>query len=176
MTACYLKRALAVLSATLFLLSSVHAQNATISLREALKKVTKIYGTQFVFDPELLNGKTTSFNPKEKPRKELEDVLKEILYPNNLVFLYVKPNYYTITSKDRVGVVNNQINESVKADNALINPNTEGQNKQISVSGTVFDNKNAPIPRVSVNEKGTSNTTVTDENGNFKITVANSQS
>src|SRR5215213_11937639 len=132
MTACYLKRALAVLSATLFLLSSVHAQNATISLREALKKVTKIYGTQFVFDPELLNGKTTSFNPKEKPRRELEDVLKDILYPNDLVFLYVKPNYYTITSKDRVGAVNTQITESSRGnETALVNPNTPGVNSQL---------------------------------------------
>src|SRR5215212_3976550 len=109
---CYFKRALIVLSAILLVCNSIHAQAPTISLREALKKVTKIYGTQFVYDAELLNGKTTSFNPREKPRRELEDVLKDILYPNNLVFLYVKPNYYTITSKDRVGAVNTQISES----------------------------------------------------------------
>src|SRR5215216_464808 len=143
MIACHLKRALIALSATLLLVNSIQAQTPTISLREALKKVTKIYGTQFVYDAELLNGKTTKFNPKEKPRRELEDVLKDILYPNNLVFLYVKPNYYTITSKDRVGAVNTQITESSRGnETALVNPNTPGVNSQLLVSGTVYDNKN----------------------------------
>jgi len=178
MIACCLQRICIILLTAVFLVNgTAHSQTPTVSLRDALKKVTRIYGTQFVFDPELINGKNTSYNLDEKPRKELEDVLKGILYPNNLVFLYIKPNYYTITSKDRVGVVNEQISESAVGNEAApLNRNSAAINRQLSISGTVYDNQNTGIARATVNEKGTSNTTVTDERGNFKINVTGPQS
>lgn len=43
---------------------------------------------------------------------------------------------------------------------------------RISISGKVTDSKNQPLPGVTVLEKGTPNTTVTDLNGNYKINVA----
>ena len=178
MLACYLRRTFYVLLTGLLLLSNaVHSQSPTISLKEALKKVTKIYGTQFVYDPELINGKTTSYNFKEKNKRELEDVLKDILYSNGLVFLYIKPNYYTITSKDRVGVINQQVdNASSNNGNVSVNGNTEESNSQLLVSGTIYDNKNGALPRVTVNVKGSANTTATDEEGKFRIAVPNSRS
>ncbi len=49
--------------------------------------------------------------------------------------------------------------------------NTWGQN--IALSGTVLDDQGYTIPGVSVVEKGTSNGTITDMNGNFNLTVSN---
>jgi TonB-linked SusC/RagA family outer membrane protein len=46
----------------------------------------------------------------------------------------------------------------------------------IPVSGTVSDSKGAPLKGVSVNVKGTTNGTTTDDKGAFKISVANAQS
>src|SRR5438046_1564756 len=83
--------------------SQLHAQNQAVSLRDALKRITKSFGTQFVYDRQLIEGKTTSYNLNDLTKKSAEEVLKGVLYPNNLVFLYLKPNYYTIVPKDRVG-------------------------------------------------------------------------
>lgn len=53
---------------------------------------------------------------------------------------------------------------------------TFAQGNSRTVSGTVRDSKSAPLARVTVNEKGTNNNTVTSEDGNFTINVAGSQS
>ncbi len=73
-----------------------------IPLKNALEKVTQVYGTKFSFEDELLRGKTVNDNvlPADKS-KSLELVLKDILYPNKLVFLYVQPNYYTVVADNR---------------------------------------------------------------------------
>lgn len=73
-----------------------------VPLKNALEKVTQVYGTKFSFEDELLRGKTVNENvlPVNKS-KSLELVLKDILYPNKMVFLYVQPNYYTVVADNR---------------------------------------------------------------------------
>lgn len=73
-----------------------------VPLKNALEKVTQVYGTKFSFEDELLRGKTVNENvlPVNKS-KSLELILKDILYPNKLVFLYVQPNYYTVVADNR---------------------------------------------------------------------------
>ena len=168
--------AIALLTGLLLLSNAAQSQTQTVSLKEALKKVTKIYGTQFVYDADLVKGKTTSYDFNQKNNRELEDVLKDILYPHDLLFLYIKPNYYTITSKDRVGVVNNQDYKPTTSYNNGTPGNSEASARQLTVTGVVYDNNNAPLPKVTVSERGSSNTTVTDDAGNFKINVASGQS
>jgi TonB-dependent starch-binding outer membrane protein SusC len=46
------------------------------------------------------------------------------------------------------------------------------QSKKKDISGTVKDSKGLPLPGVSVMSKGTTNGTVTDVDGNFKISVS----
>ena len=43
--------------------------------------------------------------------------------------------------------------------------------QQRSVEGTVTDDKGVPLPGVSVVEKGTSNGTVTDFDGDFSLNI-----
>src|SRR6476661_3537837 len=98
------------------------SQAKAIPLRDALKQVTKVYGTQFVFDPELIDGKKSAVSVVNK-NGSVEDVLKEILYPNDLVFLYIKSNYYSIVSKARMNAANNASNaEKTAATDNSINP------------------------------------------------------
>ncbi len=47
---------------------------------------------------------------------------------------------------------------------------------QITVSGTVLDENNQGLPGVNVVEKGTTNGTITDLNGQYSLTVANESS
>ncbi|HEU5364296.1 MAG TPA: STN domain-containing protein, partial [Hanamia sp.] len=81
---------------------TTESTKAPIPLAKALKDVGKQYDTKFVYEKSLVEGKTTTYNMGEIKGKKLEDVLKSILYPKGLVFLYIKQNYYTIVSKDRL--------------------------------------------------------------------------
>jgi TonB-linked SusC/RagA family outer membrane protein len=54
-------------------------------------------------------------------------------------------------------------------------PDTEKFVKK-SITGTVTDNRNLPIPGVTVKEKNTAATTITDKDGNYTITVTDESS
>src|SRR5580658_7256657 len=73
-----------------------------IPLQEALRQINHVFGTNFVYDQEMLKGKTTTYDMQTIRNKTLEEVLKGVLYPDGLVFLYVKRNYYTIVPKERI--------------------------------------------------------------------------
>jgi hypothetical protein len=56
-----------------------------IPLQEALRQINHVFGTNFVYDQELLKGKTTTYDMQSIRNKTLEEVLKGILYPDGLV-------------------------------------------------------------------------------------------
>lgn len=151
--------------------NNVHSQDKPIPLRDALKKIAKSFKAEFVYDPQLIDGKAAVLNMDDVSKKSIEEVLKSILYPNELVFLYVKPNYYAIVSKDRVGEIN--INKSLRnerRDTVVVNA------EKIKVTGMVADSSNVGIPGVTVTEKGTANSTITNNDGRFTMNVTNAQS
>ncbi len=83
---------------TCLLLSSVggYAQRK-LGLAQALGEITRVYGTKFSYEEGLFG--TVQINsdllPKNKT-KSVESLLKDVLYPNGFLFLYVQNNYYTI--------------------------------------------------------------------------------
>lgn len=174
MIACHSNRMLLLL---LLFSTQLFSQNKALPLRDALKKVTNTFGTQFVYDRQLIEGKSTSYNLEDIARKTPEDVLKGILYPNNLVFLYVKENYYTIASKDRLGQQSYASTGSLT--NGLITPTAARVSpaavEKFKVTGSVLDSTGKGISNVTVTEKGTSNSTATSSDGNFSITVNSDQ-
>ncbi len=62
-----------LLIALLLISPYTFAQKST-SLRDALKKVTKTFGTQFVYDKQLLDGKTTTYSLDNIANLPVEDV------------------------------------------------------------------------------------------------------
>lgn len=159
----------------LLLLSHLAFAQKSVSVREALKKVTKTFGTQFVYDKQLLEGKKTTYNLDDLKSKPVEDVLKGILYPNNLVFLYVRPNYYTIVSKDRVGAENQPApattNQPVNNGDNIVN-----NSDKIKITGSVTDSSGKGIPNATITEMGFKNSTVTNTDGSFAINVSSTKS
>lgn len=147
--------------------SHLYSQNQPIPLRDALKKVTSGFGTEFVFNRKVIEGKTTSYNLHDLSKKSVEDVLKSILYPNDLVFLYLKPNYYTIVPKDRVG--ENVINSVVSSESDKIVSGSN--NERVSITGMVTDSAGKGIPNVTITEGGTKNSTASNSDGSFTISV-----
>src|SRR3954447_20118701 len=129
MIACRLK-GFTIFLTVLLCCNNTFSQSHTLSLRDALKQVTKVYGAQFVFDPELIDGKISSFQVVNK-KLPVEDVLKEILYPHDLVFLYIKSNYYSIVSKARLTKLANTGFTVVETSNPAVSPGTVAAGKAV---------------------------------------------
>ncbi|QIH35923.1 SusC/RagA family TonB-linked outer membrane protein [Sphingobacterium sp. DR205] len=108
------------------------------SLSHALSEVTRIYGTKFSYEEGLIRDAFVNSDliPKNK-RLPVETVLKELLYPNNYLFLYVQNNYFTIIRDSRS-----------KKD-------SEGDDRFWKiVTGSVKDSKGAPLVGVTVMSDG----------------------
>ncbi len=178
MIASTLKSGFTFLLAFLLLTSHcVYAQGKAVPLRDALKKVTNTYGTQFVFDPELFKGKHVTYEPGSRERS-VEDVLKDLLYPQNLVFLYISSNYYSIVSKSRVTTENNSVSPSVNGSlvgntvsPAVIQAGGIIEKKQSTITGKVTDESNQPINSVSVSLNNGNSAAVTGIDGTYTIDV-----
>ncbi|WP_431292095.1 STN domain-containing protein [Pedobacter sp. P26] len=69
-----------------------------ITLEAALNTISKKYNTKFAYEHDIVQGKTTS--AESVKAKNLDEALKQVLYPNNLLFLYVSDGNYTIVTRD----------------------------------------------------------------------------
>ncbi len=149
-------------------------QSATISLSipQALKKITKTFGTEFIYDGELLRDIKTSYDLDNIRNKSLEEVLKGVLYPNGFLFVYLKENYYTIVPKDRVGEAYAKSMNSANTANISNTNTTANQAPQSrNISGTVVNSSGSPLDGVSITAKNAGTGTTTNPNGYFTILV-----
>jgi TonB-linked SusC/RagA family outer membrane protein len=132
--------------------ASSYAQTVSLnlkdaSLKEAMDKIRKQTGYHFLYKTEMLSeSKHINLSVSNEP---LLQVLEKCFAD--------QPITYTINK-------NNVILRKKNTD--------EGEQKQaIKVSGTVTDEKGAPLPGVSVKVKGTNVGMVTDVNGKYALTV-----
>lgn len=79
--------------------SAQETSKRSIPVQEALQTVSRLYGTKFIYEADVVAKKSTTTDPEKLRDKPVEEVLKNILYPNNLVFLYVDKNHYTIVAR-----------------------------------------------------------------------------
>jgi type II secretory pathway component GspD/PulD (secretin) len=183
MTSRYLK-GIIIFLIVLLCSNNTYSKNKAVPLRDALKQVTKIYGTQFVFDPDLIDGKTSAIEVLST-KKSVEDVLKDILYPHELVFLYIKSNYYSVVSKNRLtsqaslnsfAVDQNSSTGSI-INSAAISSSTANKSlgnavyAPVNITGKVVDEQNNPLSGVSITLNGRNVGAATGEDGRFAITV-----
>ncbi|WP_346238313.1 TonB-dependent receptor [Niabella insulamsoli] len=136
-------------------------------LAAVLKQISKNYNAEFVYNPALLEGKAAAYDPAEARGRKLEDLLKAILYPHDLVFLYVRSNYYTIVSRNQIGDVN-----GAAPTGTTPAPANNSQDQQL-IRGKVVNENNAPLAQATVNIKGTSNSVQTAGDGSFAIRSIN---
>jgi len=152
--------------------------NETMSVTNALRKVSDVFNTQFVYEKSLLEGKTLVYKGEAAKDKPVEEVLKSILYPNGFVFLYVKENYYNIVSQKQLiengtsqgGVATNQHNDTTKAGYTSTKAVKNTVNDKI-IKGKVVNSLGNPMDIVNVNLKGSKAVTTTDVNGEYAINV-----
>lgn len=108
-------------------------------VQQALDELGRIYGTKFVYESALISGRTTTV--RVVPGRSVADLLKAILYPNGLLFLYVDPTHYTIVAKD-------QAQTTAPAGGST--PEGLQQADTRTISGIVQDEQGQPLPGATV--------------------------
>ncbi|MBV8255869.1 MAG: SusC/RagA family TonB-linked outer membrane protein [Chitinophaga sp.] len=153
--------------------SAQHSGPATKTeqtIKEALDQISKVYGTTFMYDAQLLNGKTTKVFVKSASGQLVEELLKDILYPNKLVFLYTDRNHYVIVPSERKPtVLEPMVNPSITL---VLQQKTPAGMKKIS--GTVSDEGQNRLPGVYIQGATGKDYAVSNYLGQFVILVPES--
>ncbi|KLT66803.1 hypothetical protein AB669_06285 [Pedobacter sp. BMA] len=135
-------------------------QQKTITLEKALNEISARFKIKFAYKHSIIQGKNTT--DASVKAKSIDEALKNVLYPNKLLFLYVSEGNYTIIEQD------NQSLENQFANTPLIEGNGE-----IFYSGTVTDQDGAGMPGVTIKSDGSNRAVITDRLGNFSIFLPN---
>ncbi|WP_212000036.1 SusC/RagA family TonB-linked outer membrane protein [Chitinophaga sp. HK235] len=137
---------------------------APTPVKYALDRVTALYGTTFMYEGVLLKNKNTNVNVDAMKGKPVEEVLKSILYPTDLLFLYVDKNHYTIVARQK---------KDHKVENlapGVVQGSVEEEETR-TISGTVREQSGTPLPGVTIQLEGGKKWAVSDNNGYFIIAV-----
>ena len=130
----------------------ITVQFSDIPLSEALSKVEEASGYSFFYDANMLDlSKHVSLDVKNQ---KLHDVLDVMFRSTGVAF----------------EISNNQIALFAKAKSEKAAPVVK-QQKSITVKGVVKDATGLPVIGANVVEKGTTNGTITDVDGNYVLTV-----
>lgn len=143
-------------------------QEKKITLKQAVEAVEKKFGTKFAYEHNLLEGKYTTTKALEG--ESASDVLKNILYPNNLIFLYVSNNSYSIVARNSSFFTGTE-RPAAPAQQAVDNAGTP--NMRMTVRGQVTDMAGTPLPFVNIWVKGTNNGTQTNDRGDYTLANVN---
>jgi len=145
---------------------SGHAQDMKITLKiknvsliEAIDKIEEVSEYRFFYSKEDLNlSKRVTLDAQEQ---SIESVLQSLL----------------IKSEISYKVMGNQVILTVSEGDPSPQTKTDNIEKvSVLISGKVTDEEGQPLPGVNVQIKGTSIGTVTDIDGNYKITVPDAES
>ncbi|PJJ85076.1 SusC/RagA family TonB-linked outer membrane protein [Mucilaginibacter auburnensis] len=139
--------------------------NSRISLTDAIKSVQTRFKTQLAYEHGLLDNKFTTAN--DLKGSQAEEALKNILYPNNLIFLYVSENNYTIVARNA-----SFFNSGTPAVSVTVNKT--GGVATHTVRGNITGDNGEPLPFVNVWVKGTNQATRSDDDGGFLLPAVNS--
>lgn len=137
---------------------------SSISVKEALRQVNKKYNTKLVYDPAILDGKETDVNVSAS-NKGVEDLLKAILYPSKLLFLYVGSNHYAIvkSTDPQLGT-----NPNVPQQNSVSNQ----RNVKVTISGIVSDAQGNPLIGATVVPEGAKTGVLSSSDGRFTLNTS----
>ncbi len=174
-------------------LKSSDTSPKTIGLVEALKICKVKYGVDILYQNKMVDGLLVS-NENFDPKENVEIVLSRMLGSLGLKLKKIKTNLYAVvgekksqpvksTSATEKTIFSRKENSDIVEKELVVNEKNDNQvniiNKStadITISGTVKDEKGNPISGVTINMIGSKVFTTSDNNGNFKIKVKNSNS
>ncbi|MFW0716017.1 SusC/RagA family TonB-linked outer membrane protein [Pedobacter sp. N23S346] len=139
----------------------VSAQEKTITIEAALNAISKKYKTKFAYEHAIIQGKFTPAGSLKA--KSLDESLKRVLYPNNLLFLYVSEGSYTIVSRD---------DKTLQKDASATPLASRNDNiEEFYLTGKVSDETGSGLPGVTIKSDGSNRATMTDRDGKFAFFV-----
>lgn len=140
-----MKKKLLMILSVVFTLAFAHRVIAQerMTLQKALTEIKRTYGTKFSYEESLISDVKVSLQLPLLTSEPVESVLKKLLYPNKMLFLYVQENYYTIIRDSR------KDEQLLPADRQNIpEPNYR------TITGRVTDEKGKPLVGVTVFPEG----------------------
>lgn len=141
------------------------AQQAKISVTEALDLIAKKYNAKFAYEHSIVQGKTISRSEATSGRN-IEEALKNVLYPNNLLFLYVSSGNYTIVNRD---VATNAPTTSTSSNGGQ----NQADDNETFITGRVIDENGNPMPGATIKTNTSSKAIITNSTGDFSAFVTN---
>lgn len=154
-------RALLLLLTGILCALQISAQSRQISVAQALSRASRQFNVKFAYEHKIVSGKQT--DEKYLQSTVLDEVLKNILYPHNLVFLYVSEKQYTIVSR-----------EGYKERADLAGRKETEVQQDVYISGTVTDQDGQPMPGANIKSNADNSVVRTNERGEFSLRTSGS--
>src|SRR5690554_3723228 len=132
--------------------------NRTLSVKQVFQLINKQTDYKFIYRHDLI--KSAPDIALEKGTIKAYELLDKFLTPINFT--------YEFTDKGTIIVKRKPVNATPKDAG-----DSSDQTIQFQISGTVADDQGTPLPGASIVEKGTTNGTQTDFDGNFSLAVDN---
>ncbi|WP_126244969.1 SusC/RagA family TonB-linked outer membrane protein [Chitinophaga rhizosphaerae] len=137
--------------------SAVAQQQRSQPLSGILKEVGKTYNVRFAYEFSILENKSSTFDLAAHRQLPLDELLKQLLYPQKLVFIYVKRGHYAIVPDNR------------REPAAPAGKTQPAEPASYDVSGTVTGDGGAPVVGATISVPGTTLGAVTDDDGQFRL-------
>src|SRR5688572_6532972 len=151
-------------------------------LVEVLNEIKEHYQVSFLYEPVTLEDKIVKVPVNYKGK--VESTLSRLLEPAGLIYKRINEKTYSILSQDtKTTSVTQELSTDLST--AMVEPETATEKAivaryqrpvEISVSGTITDESDSPLPGVNVLVKGTSIGTTSDATGKFAINVPDENS
>lgn len=138
-----------------------------ITLSEFLNEISEKHEVYFTYNPTLVS--TTSLNPEEYKFPVLDKIINKLERKTSFDFEYLGNKYYVVYHKKPQRAKVLKLNSSTNGISAMT-LNTKVQN---SITGKVTDDSGMPLAGVNIVEKGTTNGTTSDFDGNYTINIEN---
>ena len=152
-------------------------------LQTVLQSVQENYEVYLNYKTSLVQGKEVNMKTVQVKESDVEEVLQKVLVPHQLSFEKLKDNYYVIFKESQLPSLvpldlTSEPSEEKKGTGSLLSAIESYWELQPiaaveqTIRGTVTDLENdEPLPGVNVLAKGTTTGTVTDIDGNYRLTV-----
>ncbi len=138
----------------------------TVTLSDLLAEISKKHEVFFTYNPSLVSK--TLLNPSDFNYSKLDKIIKKLENKTTFDFEYLGNKYYVVYHRK---VENTKVGKVAQFDALGLVSLETPKAIQNSVSGTVTDQDGIALAGVNILEKGTTNGTTTDFDGNYTITV-----
>jgi iron complex outermembrane receptor protein len=144
----------------------IEDEEAKISLAEFLDDLSKKHTVYFTYNPKIISG--SSLNPKEYNFDRLDKIINKLEEKTSFDFEYLGNKYYAVYGKKN----NRSILEKIQVGKTQeVDTSFRFLTIQHTVSGRISDQDGIPLAGANIVEKGTTNGTTTDFDGNFTLIV-----